>query len=261
MDLKFRYGYVLVVAGFHFGAIMAFFKYEHSLLLLAVSMWIIGHKALAVGYHRLLTHRGFKTPRWLEYLITLCGSLTLQGSHIKWIALHRKHHQFTEQDNDPHSPRKGFFHSYMGWMLWADPEVNTEEFTQKYAKDLCNDKFHYALSKVWFLPSTVLGLSLFYFFGFGAMLWGVLVPVTFGLHFTWMVNSVCHRFGSRMFETDDDSRNNWWVALLTFGEGWHNNHHDKPVRARHGLKWYQFDSSWIFIRTLAFFGLARDIKM
>ncbi len=262
MKRKIGYDFIFLVSLFHAGAITALFYFELRWLLLALGVWIMSHGlGLAVGYHRLLTHRGFKTPKLVEYLITICGNLALQGGHIKWIAIHRQHHKYTDEaGDDPHTPRDGFFYSHIGWMIKCDPETNTIAYLEKYAPDLYKDPIHRFLNKYWWLTSTSFGLSLWYFFGLPAMLWGVFVPVGFGLQFTWMVNSVCHRFGSRMFNTNDDSRNHWLVALLTWGEGWHNNHHAQPSRARHGLKWYQFDPSWIIINVLKLFGLARDIR-
>lgn len=259
---RFRFDNMVVMTIFHALAITALFFYEPKLLFLALVIWMCSHGiGLAVGFHRLLTHRGFKTPRWLEYLITIFGCLALQGGHIKWVAIHRKHHQSTDQPGDPHSPREGFFHSHIGWMINGDGSLATAEFLEKYAADLYKDRFHYFLNKYWWLPSLTLAGVLFYFGGLTTVLWGIFVPVGFGLQFTWMVNSVCHYWGSRMFDTNDDSRNNWIVAILTWGEGWHNNHHQKPVRARHGLKWYQFDAGWIFIRIMQILGLAREIKL
>lgn len=261
-----------LLALFHIFAIWAVFyffwelfangNFHWGLPLLAYVVRKFSHGVgLAVGYHRLLTHRGFKTPLLLEWIITICGLLTLQGGHIKWIATHRYHHKYTEQEEDPHSPRKGFFHSYIGWMVNTKVYFETDEFLQKYAPDLYKKRFHYWLNKFWWAPTVVFAVILYFVSGFAAVGWGVLIPVTWGLHWTWHVNSTCHRFGSRQFETNDDSTNNLIVAVMTYGEGWHNNHHDSPVRARHGLKWYQYDFGWQFISMLRRFGLASDIKL
>ncbi|HMQ01753.1 MAG TPA: fatty acid desaturase [Candidatus Doudnabacteria bacterium] len=258
---QLSYGNIFAIGIFHLGAILALFHYESRWLWLAPIIWMISHGiGLAVGFHRLLTHRGFKTPKWVEYVITLCGALALQGGHIKWVAIHREHHRFTEQIEDPHSPRNGFFHSHIGWMLYPNPEFATPKFLKQYAKDLTNDRFHVFLNRWWWLPSMVLASGLFYFGGLPAVLWGIFIPVAVGLQFTWLVNSACHLWGSRMFETNDDSKNNWLVAWVTWGEGWHNNHHNQPTRARHGIKWYQFDFGWYFILILSFLRLAKEIK-
>lgn len=258
---KVRYDTLVVICIVYLTAILAFFNYSSFWLLVTIGVWIISHgPGLAVGYHRLLTHNGFKTPKLVEYLLTIAGLLTLQGGHIKWVAIHRKHHQYTEKPGDPHTPREGFLHSHVGWVIYSDVSHNNPELLKKYAPDLMKDGFHRFLNKFWWLPSAILGLSLLYLSGFTAMIWVIFVPVAAGLQFTWLVNSVCHRFGSQPNKTDDDSRNNWWVALLTFGEGWHNNHHHRPVHARHGLKWHQFDPSWHFIQLLRLFRLASEVK-
>ncbi len=261
-NYKFRYDTLTAMLLFTVGAIGALFYFTPALLLVAVVVWMLSHGlGLAVGYHRLLTHRGFTTPVWFEYFITWCGLLTLQGGHIKWVAIHRKHHQDTDRKGDPHSPRDGFWRSHLLWMIQTDDSIHTREFSQKYALDLYRGNFHRFFNKYWWLPSTFLAVIFFFIGGLPLVLWGIFVPVAVGLQFTWLVNSVCHRFGSRMFNTDDDSKNNWWVALLTWGEGWHNNHHAKPTRARHGLVWYQIDPSWIMIRFLSLLGLAKSIKL
>lgn len=259
---KVRYDTLVVVCIVYLTAVLAFFNYSSFWLLVGIGVWIVSHgPGLAVGYHRLLTHNSFKTPKLVEYILTIAGTLTLQGGHIKWVAIHRKHHQHTDEPGDPHTPREGFFHSHMGWIINCDMTLDKKELLIKYAPDLHKDPFHRFLNRFWWLPSTVLGLSLLYVGGLPAMLWVIFVPVAAGLQFTWLVNSVCHRLGSQPNKTGDDSRNNWWVALLTFGEGWHNNHHDKPIRARHGLKWYQVDFSWYFIQLLRISRLVTDVKL
>ena len=197
----------------------------------------------------------------MEYLLTVFGNLTLQGGHIPWIATHRLHHQLTDQDGDPHSPIHGFWHAHLLWMLKEDHSRNNDQFLLRLAPDLYKDKFHYWLNKFWWAPTIVLAITIYLLAGFPAVGWLIIVRVTLGLHLTWAVDSVCHRWGKQPFENADESRNNWLVAILTFGEGWHNNHHNKPTRARHGLKWNQFDLSWEFIRILQLFRLARDIKL
>lgn len=155
---------------------------------------------------------------------------------------------------DPHTPNDGVFWSHMGWLVKGrdGPEV-----MEQYAPDLLKDSFQVWLNRYFWLPVTLLGLSLLVFCSWQAMLWGVFLPVTFGWHCTWLVNSATHLWGSRRYDTKDNSRNNWWVALLTFGEGWHNNHHAKPVLAKHGHAWYELDLNWLCIRLLFFLGLAR----
>jgi stearoyl-CoA desaturase (delta-9 desaturase) len=130
-----------------------------------------------------------------------------------------------------------------------------------YAPDLIKDKFHIWLNRLYWLPLVLLGLALLALGGWSYLMWGIFFRVTFNLHATWLVNSATHMWGTRRFSTSDDSRNNWWVALLTFGEGWHNNHHAHPTAARHGLAWYEIDINWWGIRVMQFLGLARAIKL
>lgn len=260
-NARLNVDFLLAIAFFHAGAAVAIFYYGLSYFWLALIIWPFSHGiGLAVGYHRLLTHRGFKVHPFLEYLITICGTLCLQGEHIKWIAIHRVHHKETDRVGDPHSPRDGFWYAHIGWMIWGDREFRTKEFLIKYAKDLYNDRWHYLINKFWMVPSMILGLILFLWGGLPYVLWGIFVPVTFGLHFTWSVNSFCHFWGSRPNDTGEDSTNNVLVAAVTFGEGWHNNHHDQQTRARHGIGKYQIDLSWMFIWTLGKLGLATKIK-
>ncbi len=260
MEKKIQYDTLFMVIVLHIGAVVALFYFSWYLLAGTVFVWILGNDlGLAVGFHRLLTHRGFKTPKWVEYTLTILGSLASQGGHIPWIAIHRKHHQFTEKEGDPHSPRHGFFHSHMKWVIYADTSLKTPEFLSKYAPDLLKDPVHRFLNKFWWLPSVILGLTLLYFFGLPSVLWVICLRLTLSLHWTWLVNSACHMWGKRPFETDDDSTNNWWVAVVTFGEGWHNNHHAFPTRARHGLDWTEPDPGWMFIWALEKLHLARAV--
>jgi stearoyl-CoA desaturase (delta-9 desaturase) len=149
----------------------------------------------------------------------------------------------------------------MGWILFGDTHHNDTKMTAKYAPDLAAEPFYRVLSRYHYVPLWTLGLSLWYLGGWDLVCWGIFLRVVFGLHATWLVNSATHMWGSRRFNTRDDSRNNWWVALLTFGEGWHNNHHAHPVSARHGLSWWEFDQSWITLKVLKAIGLVRDLKV
>ncbi len=261
-DLKLNSITALFIVMFHLGAFVALFCYSSKMLILALIVWTIGcGPGIGVGFHRLLTHLGFKTYKPVEYFLTLLGCLTLEGSPLWWVAVHRKHHRYTEQvGRDPHTPRDGKFWSHMGWILLKDFSVSETEFLKLYVPDLLKDPVHVWISRYCWLPLMFLGATLFLYGGYTWVLWGAVVPVVLSWHGTWLVNSATHLWGSRMFNTPDDSRNNWWVAMLSFGEGWHNNHHARPVLARHGIVWYQFDPNWYFIRTLKFCGLAWDIK-
>lgn len=212
-----------------------------------------------MGYHRLHTHRSYKVPLLLEYFFAACGTLTLEGGPISWVATHRIHHQKADRAGDPHSPRDGGFWAHVGWVLLGDSNHNNTAKMAKYAPDLAKHRFYIWLNDYHWVPLAVLSAGLFALGGWPLLLWGVCLRVVFGLHTTWLVNSATHMWGRRRFATHDDSRNNWWVALLTFGEGWHNNHHAHPTSARQGLAWYEFDPSWIQIRMLKFLGVARSI--
>jgi len=245
---------------FHLGAIAALFFFTWKALFVAVLLWwVAGSLGIGMGYHRLLTHRGYKTPKWIEYLLTVCATLALEGGPIFWVATHRIHHQFSDQDGDPHSPRDGKWWSHIGWILTGKSMHHDTETLARYVPDLTKDKFHVWITKYHYVPMIVLGLVLLAIGGLPWLLWGVLFRTTFLLHCTWAVNSAAHLWGSRRFATKDLSTNNFWVAIASFGEGWHNNHHAHPVSARHGLAWYEFDLNWYGIWLLKRLGLARHV--
>jgi stearoyl-CoA desaturase (delta-9 desaturase) len=247
---------------FHVGAIAALFTFSWTALFVSIALWwVSGSLGIGMGFHRLLTHRGFKTPKWVEYFLTICGTLTIEGGNIDWVVTHRIHHAHTDAPGDPHSPRDGSWWAHMGWVLRGTAQKHGEEVMMRYAPDLMRDKFQVWLNNFYWVPQVVVGLTLFALGGWTLLLWGIFLRVTVGFHATWLVNSATHMWGSRRFETTDDSTNLWWVALLTFGEGWHNNHHAHPTAARHGLTWYEVDMNWWGIRTLELLGLARDIKL
>jgi fatty-acid desaturase len=252
----------VIMVLFHVGAVLALMNFSWTALAAAIALhWLAVGFGISLGYHRLHTHRGFKTSRGFEYFLALCGTMTLEGGPLFWVATHRQHHQLSDHEGDPHSPRDGGFWAHMGWILFGDTHHNNTELMAKYAPDLGRDPFYRWLNSYHWVPLTTLGLVLLAFGGWPLVLWGVFLRVIVGLHATWLVNSATHMWGSRRFATRDDSRNSWWVALLTFGEGWHNNHHAHPVSARHGLAWYEFDINWIFISTLKALGLAWDVKV
>lgn len=246
----------------HLGVLAAFFTFSWKALASALLLWwVSGSLGIGMGYHRLLTHRGYKTSKAVEYFLAVCGTLALQGGPIPWVATHRLHHMYSDEDGDPHSPRDGRWWSHMGWMLAGETIHNKPELMATYAPDLAKDSFHVWLTRWHLLPSILVALALYAFGGWPFLVWGFIVRVTFWLHATALVNSATHIWGRRRFETGDNSRNNWWVALLTFGEGWHNNHHAHPTAARHGLAWYELDLNWLGIRTLQLLGLANSVKL
>jgi len=246
----------------HIGAVAALFMFNWYAFAVAVFLfWMAIGLGISMGYHRLHTHRSYKVPLGLEYFFAVCGALTLEGGPIFWVATHRIHHQKSDQPGDPHSPRDGAWWSHVGWILFGEAKHNNTRLMSKYAPDLAEHRFYVWLNNYHWLPMVVLGLVLLVLGGLPMMLWGVCLRVVVGLHATWLVNSATHMWGSRRFATRDDSRNNWLVALITFGEGWHNNHHAHPTSARHGLAWYEFDPTWILIKILRFFGIARAIRV
>ncbi len=255
---------------FHVGAFAALFFFSWKNLLAFVVMYFLAiNVGIGMGYHRLLTHRGYRVPRWLELIISGCGTLALEGGPIFWVATHRVHHQFSDHEGDPHTPHDGTWWAHAGWILSGRALHSETALLGRYAPDLTRDPGQRWLSKYHWVPLTVSGLlqvAIGGYFGgvkgaVGMMLWGTFLRVTAGLHSTWLVNSATHLWGGRRFETKDDSRNNWIVALLTGGEGWHNNHHAHPVSARHGLAWYEFDVNYYGIWLMEKVGLAKKVQI
>ncbi|MGD9789508.1 MAG: acyl-CoA desaturase [Phycisphaerales bacterium] len=256
-------------------------------LALFVGMYLLTGLGITVGFHRLFTHRSFKTYKVVSATLAILGSMAFEGPLLRWVATHRRHHQVSDKHGDPHSPHthgdglwpsiKGAFHSHMGWLF--DHEVFTADTLGKstdakdpwkYVKDLYNDPVSRVVSKT-FLLWAMLGLAIPALIGglatmswMGALLgfiWGGLVRVFFVHHVTWSINSVCHLWGSRPFRSHDESRNNPLFGVIGFGEGWHNNHHAFPASARHGLRWWEFDASYLIIRVMRALRLVYDIKV
>jgi stearoyl-CoA desaturase (delta-9 desaturase) len=247
---------------FHIGAVVALFHFSwKALFWTVITYWITISWGIGLGYHRLHTHRSYKAPKWLDYFLAICGTMTLEGGPIFWVAVHRVHHQLSDKPGDPHSPHDGAWWAHILWMLLGDPYHNRPEIANKYAPDMLRDKFYVALTKWHWVPLLVFGLAVWAFAGYEMMLWLVFFRVVFGLHATWLVNSASHMWGYKRFATRDDSRNNWWVAIITFGEGWHNNHHAHPASARHGLAWFEIDPSWMQIRLLEMLGIVSNVKV
>jgi sn-1 stearoyl-lipid 9-desaturase len=250
------------MVAFHIGAVAALFYISWKPILVAAFLWwVSGSLGIGMSYHRLLTHRSYKTPKWVEYFLTICATLALEGGPIFWVATHRIHHQNSDKDGDPHSPRDGGFWAHMGWILTGKAMHNKLDSLLPYVPDLRKDKFHVWISEWHWLPEVVVGVLLLAFGGVPYLLWGMFFRTVFGLHSTWLVNSATHMWGSRRFLTTDTSRNSLWIALLTFGEGWHNNHHAIPQSARHGFTWYEIDLNWYGISVLRMVGLAWDVTM
>jgi len=264
-DRTFRqpvnWGVTSVMIGLHLGALGAFFFFTWQALILALVMWwVAGSLGIGMGYHRLLTHRGYKTPKIVEYFLTTCGTLAIEGGPISWVATHRMHHQNTDKEGDPHSPREGGLWSHMGWILTGRAMHQDRVEFLPYVPDLRRDKFHLWLSRWHVIPPVVVALVFLAIGGLPWLFWGVFLRTVVSLHATWLVNSATHIWGSQRYETGDTSTNSFWVAILTFGEGWHNNHHAEPQAARHGQAWYEVDVNWYGIYALKTLGLAWDIK-
>jgi stearoyl-CoA desaturase (Delta-9 desaturase) len=230
---------------------------------------------ITIGFHRMLTHRAFETYRPLKYLFAVLGSMAVQGDVISWVSDHRKHHAFPDKEGDPHSPHvghgegalaglRGLYHAHVGWLF----QTHSSARARKFAPDLLEDRGMRLISKN-FIPLVLFSLALPFGLGWlltgtlaGALtglLWGGLVRIFMVHHVTWSINSICHYFGRRRFETDDESTNVAWLSLFSFGESWHHNHHAFPRSATHGLRWYELDVSGMIIRAMQRLGLAWNV--
>ncbi len=257
-----NWGTTITVSIFHVAAVAALFMFTWQGLLAFVGLTLLaGAPGIGIGYHRLLTHRGFKTPKVVEYFLTVCGMLSLQSGAINWVATHRIHHAHTDGPGDPHTPRDGKWWAHIGWIFTGTAQQHDEAVLRRYAPDLMKDPVHVWLNRLFFVPLIITGALLLAFGGWSMLFWGVFLRVTVAWHVTWLVNSATHLWGTRRFETADDSTNHWLIAFLTYGEGWHNNHHAHPRSAKHGLAWYEFDLNWVIIRGMQLVGLASDIKL
>ena len=257
----FNPGVTAFLVGFHVLAIMGLWYFTWQALVVGIVMWwIAGSLGIGMSYHRLLTHRGYRTPKPIEYFLTTCGALAMEGGPIAWVATHRVHHIYTDREGDPHSPRDGVWWSHMGWIINGQSLHNNTAVTARHAADLAKDRYYVLLTQFHYVPTILVGLGLYALGGWPFVLWGIFVRIVFSWHATWLVNSAAHIWGKKRFATKDDSRNNWWVALVSFGEGWHNNHHAHPSSARHGLAWYEFDLNWYGIRFLNLFGLVEGLR-
>ncbi|KAK6263497.1 hypothetical protein SCA6_018931 [Theobroma cacao] len=239
-----------VVVGMHLLSLFAPFHFNWPAFWLAVGLYgVTGLLGITLSFHRNLSHRSFKVPKWLEYFFAYCGVQALQGNPIDWVSTHRYHHQFCDSDRDPHSPIEGFWFSHMSWLFDTDTVVERcGEPTN--VGDLRQQPFYKFLQGTYILHPIALGVLLYALGGFPFLVWGMGVRIVWVYHITWLVNSACHVWGKQAWNTGDLSRNNWWVALLAFGEGWHNNHHAFEYSARHGLEWWKLDMTWCVIKFL-----------
>lgn len=248
---------------FHALALLAPWFFSWSALGIAIFLhWLFGSIGICLGYHRLLTHRSFQLPKWLEYAIAILGACAIQGGPIFWVAGHRQHHAHTEDiDKDPYSAKRGFWWSHMLWILCPRPEVYRYDLYKKYAPDLARDPFYRLLNRYFLLLQIPIAVLLYALGGWSFVIYGVFLRAVILWHSTWLINSATHLSGYRSFQLADNSRNLWWAALLTYGEGWHNNHHAHPNVAKAGWRWWEVDMTWWAIQTLKTLGLAKKVVM
>lgn len=261
---------VIGIVTVHLGCFAAPFYFSWSGLVVAsIFAWLTAAIGITLCYHRLLTHRSFKTPKWFEYLLTLLGCMACQGGPIQWVGTHRLHHRYSDEPKDPHTPKHGFtwahvfwcLHKHQGGLPWSSANA---------AQDLCRDRGMCLINKYYIVAplfavlfcavggewAARLGWETS---GLSWVLWGVCVRTVCVYHATWFVNSAAHTWGYQNYPTNDRSTNLWWVALIAFGEGWHNNHHGDQRAAAHGHRWFELDLTYRTIRLLGLLGLARDI--
>ena len=272
--------YAISITVVHLLALLAFVPlfFSWTGLILAIVLYPVFGQSITICYHRMLAHRSFKPPKWLERTWVVISLCCLQDTPAKWVANHRLHHRVSDQQPDPHSPFVNFLWSHIGWLYFRNEYTRSAGMLQKYAKDILQDPFYMYLEKTWAGPLIylvhvflyyVIGFIVGYFlegslyagfiFGMSLMIWGALVRTVLVWHVTWSVNSLTHIFGYRSYETDEESRNNWFVTLLTFGEGWHNNHHHDQVSASMQHRWWEIDLNFRLIKFLEKLGLAYDV--
>ncbi|EEF44805.1 delta 9 desaturase, putative [Ricinus communis] len=250
-----------VVLAMHLLSLFAPFYFNWSAFWVAFGLYVItGLLGITLSFHRNLSHRSFKLPKWLEYLFAYCGVQALQGNPIDWVSTHRYHHQFCDSERDPHSPIEGFWYSHMSWLFDTNSIIKRCGEPNNVG-DLEKQPFYKFIQQTYILHPIALATLLYAVGGFPFLVWGMGVRIIWVFHITWLVNSACHVWGKQEWNTGDLSRNNWWVALLAFGEGWHNNHHAFEYSARHGLEWWQIDMTWYVVRLLEAIGLATDVKV
>jgi stearoyl-CoA desaturase (delta-9 desaturase) len=243
------------------------FTFSYSALVVCLVLYLAAGFGVTMGYHRLLTHRSFQTSRLVEYLLTVLGSLANQGGPLRWVAVHRIHHQYSDAEGDPHSPRDGVWWAHLLWWMPYVPALDDARRYERYVLDLAKDPVHRCLQRYYFVLPLVLGGLLFVLgelyggLGLSWLVWGMFVRTTLLYHATWLVNSATHQWGYRSYPTRDRSTNLWWVALLTLGEGWHNNHHAYPRSARHGHRWWELDMTYVLIRLLELVSLVKRINV
>lgn len=260
-DYRIRWQVLLPLIALHAGALAAPFYFRWDALLWALVAWQATGLGITVGYHRLLAHRSFETRAPVKWMLLLLAAFTLQQGPLSWVRIHRAHHAHADRDADPHSPLRGFWYGHIGWTFLAHRIAGRSPEVRRVPPDLARDpvvrffeKAHYPI----YFSSL---LAIYLLWGWAYFLWVGCFRTVLCLHVTWSVNSFSHGCGYRSHETNDISTNNPWVAAVTAGEGWHNNHHRFPRSARHGLRPGEFDQSWWCIRLLGWLGLAWNIRV
>jgi stearoyl-CoA desaturase (delta-9 desaturase) len=279
---KLRWDYVLPLASMHALALLAaapwFFSWT-GVVAFALGVSVFGQLGVPIGYHRLLTHRSFRVPKWLERCFVTTALCCGQNTPARWVCWHRMHHQHADRRDDPHTPLVTFFWSHVGWLLFDNRSTHNAASYYKYARDILDDPYYMYLEKHRLAAGFIYlaHAALFFLAGFGVawattgealagvqfglslLVWGVILRTVYVWHITWAVNSLSHLFGYRSYETGEESRNNWFVALITGGEGWHNNHHHDPVSASVQHRWWEIDLNYYVIKLLEWCGLATHV--
>ena len=251
---------VVWMTAMHVGAVAALFFVTWQAVAVAVALhWLTCSLGICLGYHRFLSHRSLKLAAPARFFISLCGVLSGEGGPLTWSANHRIHHARSDREGDPHSPNDGSWWSHITWLFLLRDKEMTARTHQRYTPDLLKDPILVFFEKTYGLWLVASGVALFAIGGWPWLLWGLCARMVVAYHSTWFVNSATHIWGYRNYETTDRSRNLWWVALLSYGEGWHNNHHAHPRLARAGHKWWEIDMTFYAIRALQFVGLAYEV--
>jgi stearoyl-CoA desaturase (delta-9 desaturase) len=274
--------YLLGLIAFHLTLPLVFVPWLFSwtgLVLIPLGNYIFCSLGIGAGYHRLLTHRSYRCPLWLEHTLALLGVCTMQESPARWVMTHRMHHQNSDRQPDPHSPLVNLFWGHLGWAMVENRELSRLETYERYARDILRDPFYMWLERgylwawIYFAHAVLFYLVGFVIgwaaegsllggvqFGLSLLLYGVIYRTIYCWHITWGVNSVSHLWGYRNYETDENSKNNWLIALATNGEGWHNNHHADPRCCNHGFhRWWELDVTYLTLRCLERVGLVEDL--
>jgi stearoyl-CoA desaturase (delta-9 desaturase) len=237
----------------HVGALLAlwpgFFSWG-AVVAAVILAYLTGALGVTLNYHRTLTHRSLRMIKPLEYVTAILGALAMQGDPIKWVAIHRMHHAHSDHRGDPHTTRRGLTWAHLLWIFRTNEHVPDDNDMKRYCPDIYADTFYRALGHSHLALQLLLAVALFFMGGWSFVIWGIFVRLVFTYHTTWLVNSASHAAGYRTYRTSDRSTNSWWVALVSFGEGWHNNHHAFPFSARHGMAWWELDLTWWHIKLL-----------